>query len=75
MSVVPVTMYTAKCDRCGELSGKKSEIVAWTEEWMAIRMAVEDHGWLKVKGRHYCPDCIKWNDDESELIPKKLPDE
>ena len=52
-----VTMYIAKCDRCGEIL-QDGEIVAWADTDEAQRMA-EESEWREINGRLLCPDCYE----------------
>lgn len=53
------------CDaRCPDPDG---EIVAWSEEWMAVDQAVSDDWECGDDGKHLCPDCInKRNNADAE---------
>lgn len=63
-----VTMYTVVCDRCGKDACADSESSCWSEPAFVREMACD--GWEEVGSKDYCPDCVMWNEDESELIPK-----
>lgn len=67
-----VTMYTVICDRCGEDAGASSDHCAWNDPDAAVDMALDTDEWHKIDGKHYCHNCVQWNEDESELIPKPV---
>lgn len=72
MSFKEITMFTVICERCGKdvysdcdtfsCAGSKQD---------ALDIALDEFNWHEIAGRHYCPDCVEWNEDESELIPKQ----
>lgn len=51
------------CDRCGEqlLGYDEAEFYVDADIW-------EEHsdevGWREIDGKHYCPDCWHYNDDD-----------
>ena len=70
MSLEKVTMYRFKCDGCGNWCSESYEIVAWDVPEGA-ETAADAEGWLlDYNGKDYCADCIEWNEDETELVPK-----
>lgn len=68
MSVREVTMYTIVCDRCGCDACYDTDYKAWADVEGVRECSCE--GWEEIDGKDYCPDCLVWNDDETELIPK-----
>jgi hypothetical protein len=68
-----VTMYTVICDRCGKDASEDGGS-CWGSPEDAVEVACEDllllGTYMAIEGKHYCGDCVMWNDDESELIPK-----
>lgn len=66
-----VTMYCAKCDRCGEIL-QDGEIVAWADADEAQRMA-EESEWIEINGRLLCPDCYELDEDTDEYVEKAQP--
>ena len=70
MALVTVTMYRIVCDRCGACAQDDSDFYAWADDARALDDA-SDADWLITDdGKHYCADCIEWNESEDELIPK-----
>lgn len=61
-----VTMYCAKCDRCGEIL-QDGEIVAWADADEAQRMA-EESEWREINGRLLCPDCYEVDEETDEYV-------
>lgn len=64
-----VTYYTVICDRCGKDNGHGAEYAAWGTDGDA-ECDAQENDWECIGKGHYCPDCVMWNEDESELIPK-----
>lgn len=64
-----VTMYTVICDRCGKDACQGTDWSAWGDKFDAEDVAL-DADWIQHEGKDYCTDCIEWNEDETELIPK-----
>lgn len=64
-----VTMYTVICDRCGKDACEGQEYSCWEDEFAAREMCCHDD-WHEINDKDYCPACVTWNADESELIPK-----
>lgn len=64
-----VIMYTIICDRCGRNACDGTDWSCWDSDWAVRESACE--GWLHTDdGKDFCYDCVQWNEDESELIPK-----
>lgn len=68
--IVEKTMYQVKCDGCDSIATEHVEIVAWTESDHAEYEALGAFDYIKHNGKHYCPNCTEWNEDESERVPK-----
>ena len=69
MSFRETPNWTVDCDRCGRNADAESDFSGWTDKDTAQTMAV-DSEWLDTgDGRHYCYDCVTWDDDTDELIP------
>ncbi len=62
-----LTMYTVICDNCLVDSNEGSEHSCWSDESSAEYMA-EENGWVKRDGKHYCGDCIVYDDNDEEVI-------
>jgi hypothetical protein len=71
MSTVEVTMYSLVCDGCGVDANEGTDFAAYVQEF-ASREIADDQGWLTTfeNGKDWCPDCIEWNEDETEQRPK-----
>ncbi len=63
-----VTMYTVVCDRCGKTADEGTDYSCWDEEF-AARDVASEAGWIEHNENDYCPGCVEWNADESELVP------
>lgn len=66
--VKEVTMYTILCDRCGVDAAKDAEHSCWGEPEFAREMDCQE--WEEIDGKDYCPNCVEWNHDETQLVPK-----
>lgn len=69
MAVEKIEMYTVVCDHCGEDIGSSEEYSCWADDCYAEENAMESE-WLKVEGKHYCPECYEYGDND-ELILKQ----
>jgi hypothetical protein len=65
-----VTMYTIICDRCGKDACEGTDYSGWDCIEGVRESACE--GWLHADGKDYCCECVEWNHDESELVPKMV---
>ncbi len=70
MAVEKVEMFTVVCDNCGEDIGASSEYSCWNDSSYAEENAMESD-WIKHDGKHYCPECYSYNDND-ELILKPI---
>ena len=66
-----VTMFTVLCDRCGKDACEGTDWSCWDSP-EAVRECSSE-GWENIDEKDYCPACLTWNEDESELIPKPEP--
>ena len=62
-------MFTLVCDGCGADINEGSDYSAWGDIETSQDIA-DDNGWLRADGKDWCPDCIEWNEDETEQRPK-----
>jgi len=69
MSIVPIKMYTVKCDGCGKKSGDDNQFAGWTDESVAEDDAIEG-GWIIEGKSHYCGDCHYYDDDDNLIFEK-----
>ena len=67
-----VEMYTIVCDNCGEDIGATQEYSCWNDEVYAEQNA-GDSDWLKEDGKHYCPKCYSY-DDNDQLVLRAVAD-
>ena len=65
-----VEMFTVICDNCGEDAGTDSDYSCWNDESAAREIAM-DSDWMEEEGKHYCPKCWSY-DDEDNLILKEI---
>lgn len=68
MAVEKVQMFTVVCDNCKLDIGENSDYSCWNHVNFAEDVAM-DSDWLIHDGKHHCPDCYKY-DDNDELIIK-----
>ncbi len=66
-----VDMYQCVCDRCGKACINEDEgFVAWADGTQAREQAY-DMDWQRIDGKDYCPDCVEYEEETGEIIPKK----
>lgn len=64
MSIIEITMYTAKCDNCGKEGVEGSDYAGWNDKDYAEEEATESD-WEKGDDNDalYCPDCYYYDDN------------
>lgn len=73
--IIPVEMYQCVCDGCGKsYYDDFNGFVAWSDEITAQNAATEN-GWHEIDGRHYCPDCVEYDEELDDWVPKKRPED
>lgn len=64
-------MYTVICDNCGKDSNDGTDYSCWSDSEQA-ELVADNSGWLLFEySKHYCPDCISY-DDEDNLVLKNI---
>ena len=61
------TFYGIKCDGCGRMLSGEWDADAYYETKDFIEEVAIDSDWKKFRGKHYCPDCYQYGDND-ELI-------
>lgn len=64
-----ITMYTILCDACGKDVCDGTEYSAWNDVRYVEDAAMEDN-WHVEDGKHYCPDCHEYDDEDNFIIKK-----
>jgi len=67
-----VIMYTVICDNCGVDANKDTEYSCWNDKGSAWDVAM-DSDWTEHEGKHYCPDCFSYDDDDNIQLRKIEP--
>lgn len=67
MSIIKKEFAAVQCDNCLDIAIGFDDIEYWTDEDSAVFNATESE-WHCEDGKHYCPDCISWNDDDQLVI-------
>jgi hypothetical protein len=62
-----VTMFTIICDGCGKDVCDGTEYSAWNDTSYVVDSAIEEN-WHVEDGKHYCPDCFEYDDDDNLII-------
>lgn len=63
--------WTVLCDRCGLDAFKDGEFTAYSDSTTALDTVSEWNEWLSTEdGKHYCGDCVEWDEDRDELVVK-----
>lgn len=63
-----VKMYECVCDRCGHRQSADDGLLYHDRE-SAEQIALESE-WRTLGGKHYCPNCLEFDDDLDEWRPK-----
>lgn len=64
------TYWTVLCSRCGVDAFEGGEFSAYSDQESAVETVRERGDWLLEGGRHYCGECVVWDDDLDELVVK-----
>lgn len=64
-----VTMYTVVCDGCGKDVNADNDISCWNDTGYLNDIAY-DAGWERLEGKHYCPECFEYDNDDDTIILK-----
>lgn len=65
----PVDAYRVICDGCGTDCFQDDEFAFWEGAEVAVEMA-ENADWKVCDDKHYCTNCLVWDDDADEFVPK-----
>jgi len=66
-----ITMYTIKCDNCGELFEDKHDgFCAWVDINSAKFLA-NDSDWTQEGNKDYCPNCYEYDDNDNLVLKQK----
>lgn len=68
----PVTFYGATCDNCGK--SWRNDHYCWSamSDESGMKEMLSDDGWhFGEEGKHYCPDCFEFDDDDQFVLRKK----
>lgn len=73
MAVRKVDMWQAVCDGCKTVAQEcnYSDYWAWADSGSAVDDAIDSHGWHVVGDKHYCEDCIEYDEEADEYKPKE----
>lgn len=64
--IVSKEFKNIKCDNCGALFDEEN----WYDSTEAFYPAFEEENWIEDNGKHYCPDCYSYDDDDNLVIDK-----
>lgn len=69
-----IDTYTVICDNCGKDVCDGAEFSGWNDEDYVADVAKEE-GWIEDEndGKHYCPACYQYDDDDNLIINVSLP--
>lgn len=71
--IIPVEMYQCVCDGCGKAYVDDfNGFVAWSDK-ITAQAAATENDWHEIDGRHYCPDCVEYDEELDDWVPKKRP--
>ena len=61
--------YAVKCNRCGTIN-EGGDYSYFSQESDAVESATESE-WCEFNGKHYCPNCFTFTDEDLEEIKVK----
>lgn len=63
---VKVETYKIVCDCCGETFHNDNDFTCYTDDLNGsmIREDALESDWREFDDKHYCPDCMYWDDDD-----------
>jgi hypothetical protein len=64
-----ITMLKLICDRCGKDAGVGGVYSCW-ECKEGFDDMFDENGWLSIDGKHYCPKCWEYDDNDNERVVK-----
>lgn len=60
-------MYTVVCDNCGKDVNAGGEYSCLSDA-DAAEDGATDSDWLTIDDKHYCPDCVSYDDDDNMVL-------
>ena len=66
--IIERTFFSVKCDGCGRELEDDAEEYAWVDDAKAVEDVAKDGDWLSIRGKHYCPDCHRYDDNDSLVL-------
>lgn len=70
--IVEVKMYTVDCDNCGKNYDEGTDYSCWNDPEAALTIAKEGD-FIEHEGKHYCPDCYSYDDNDVLIIKTNPP--
>lgn len=73
MSIKKTEVCVVECNICGKRYSVDNEIRFFANEDEARNEISDqvDRYWEELDGKHYCPDCYEYDDEEETVIPHK----
>lgn len=68
MGIEKQTMYTVKCDNCGEYYTTDDIMPVFGDESEADNSVRNDGEWIKEEGLYFCPDCYEYDEGDHLVI-------
>jgi len=65
-------VYGLRCDGCAEDYIDEHSGFSWYADQQGVQEAADNDGWHGENGKHYCPNCHHF-DDNDNLILKPRP--
>ena len=72
MSVETVAMYRVICDGC-HASAQDGDYYAWMDDESALLEATESDWIVTEDNKHYCPQCVIWDEEKDQWSPVAQP--
>jgi len=63
-------MYGCACDNCKEDFKEGEMNYALFPDKITVKDQIIEADWITENGKHYCPDCVKYNDEDELVIDK-----
>ena len=60
--IIERLFHNIRCDHCGALIDDET----WWDDKEALTATIlPECGWIECEGRHYCPECYEYDDDDN----------
>lgn len=60
--IIERLFHNIQCDACG---GRLDDETWWDDKEALTTQILDECGWIECEGRHYCPGCWAYDDDDN----------